>query len=426
MFSTSRFLIATPFLEAYNSISSSKRMSAENQFTPSEVIITEPQNEVMYVTTEFLIQENQSDKASERINAWNTNRQDGQLIAQKRCGDARTSLTKATRSVDIRYIACGGPNEPFGNLLNSSGVLMAGNFTHYDGEEMDRYISNPTQDRMPITCGGQKAALDGVKGHEGIGCYIEHDVEHFDPTIQAVVTAAEAAKTTDKIVFAASQDHLTGKATPLAVFADHGRKSASAIPQAEIYEMLFRPDSYNSRRIYQNGFPTLLPHEMPDQLAEFFASNSSQINEMSQRFPDLSERLKVQDPGLVVLSTDIRPVVVRYPGLEAPGSFFELRVPRTKVNGTDVQIDVAELERVLYQAEYPITHATHNADQQGQPFASTKQLLIETRDMTKSQHLAEVISKKPWMQKWLQLGDTEILTAQTVGGKLQEIEQYKI
>lgn len=263
-----------------------------------------------------------------------------------------------------------------------------------------------------------------MTGHEGIGCYIEHDVDHFDPTIQAVVTAGEAAKTTDKIVFAASQDHRTGKTYPVAVFGEYGKKSASAIPQAEIYEMLYRPDAYEARRIYANGFPTLTDEDMPDMLGEFFAKNDAQVKEMLQQYPDLSQRLKVQNPGFVVLSTDIRPVVIRYPGLRVPGSFFELRVPRTKVNGTDIQIDVDELERVLNQAEYPITHAIHNANQKNMPFADTRQLVIETRDMHKSMHLADAIVQKPWMQDWLQMPDTEILLAQTKGGHLETVDYY--
>lgn len=118
---------------------------------PTEVNLSE-QSDILYVSPELLLEENNSDAAKERIAIWNEARENRALIAQKRCGDARTSLTNATRSVDIRYIACGGPNAPFENLINSLGIQMAGNFTHFDGEEMDRFIADPSQEKMRITC----------------------------------------------------------------------------------------------------------------------------------------------------------------------------------------------------------------------------------------------------------------------------------
>ncbi|HRN96284.1 MAG TPA: hypothetical protein PLD54_02465 [Candidatus Levybacteria bacterium] len=401
-------------------------MSHEISNIPLEAFGKEPASETLYISPEFLHQENQSEQAQARIGSWNVARGQGRLVAQKRCGDARPSLVKATEAVDIRTIACGGSNEPYDALLNSPGVKMAGNFTHHDGEEMEKFIADPMIEELPesVLCGGQQGAQKGVTGEVGIGCYIEQDIEHFDPTVQAVVVAAEAAKSTDKIVFAASQDHLSGLAHPIAWFANHGKISASAIPQGDIYEMMYNPESFDARRVYENGFPTLKAGEMPNVLAEFFETNQQQVAEMAEKYPDLRDRKKVQDPGVIILSTDIRPVVVRYPGLEVPGSFFELRVPRTKINGVDIQIDVDELERVLNQAEYAITHATAHAGQKGKSFASMKQLLIETRTMDKSRHLADVITQKLWMQDWLQLGDTEILLAQTVGGQLQDADKY--
>ena len=364
----------------------------------------------------MLLVENISHKAQMRKERWNEAREAGELILQKRCGDARTSLTKATQSVDIRSIACGGPDAPYNNLINHQGVKMAVKLTHFDAEE---FILG----EVPLTCGGLDARHQGLSGEQGIGCYIENDVDHFDPTVQACLIAAEAAEHTDKIVAAGMQDHITGEIIPVAVFADRGRKSACAIPPRKLYESLYYPHRDKSREIYQNGLPHLSDNEIPDEMLEFLFQNRSQVEEMKEMYPDLSEIKKVQNPGLILISTDIRPAVVRYPSLEAPGSFFELRVPRQKMNG-NIQIDVNELERVLNQAEYPITHATHNFGKDGKSFAHTRQLLIETRNMNKSRHLAEAIVQKPWMQEWLKIDGIQVLTAQTVSGELQDVDYF--
>lgn len=332
------------------------------------------------------------------------------------CSDARLAIP-FERSISVRTIATGGPKDPYERLVNSRGVESIVVLAHHGGDTVQ-----PGQ--KPNGCGGLGAketinSITDSKQKTGIYRYLENDVQHPDVIIQAWVSAGRIAEHTNKPVLAATQDHLDGKAYPLAVFLNRGEEIRTKLKMADMLEGQYHPSE-----IYRYGIPTLSLDKLPEVFQRFMEENLVQVAEAQAKYPDLRERQKVQNPSMVVLSTDIRSMRIRYPTTsQTPGTLFKLNIPREKV-GTKINISLEDLERSLDQAQYPIEHAVGNFGYPAKPFSKTNKILIETGSMDLSSELARRLTDQSWTQEWLHLPDHYIIVARTQAGRTHSIEQF--
>lgn len=377
----------------------------------------EPQNkDEPMITPKALYEDNHSEQAGRLRQEREKARRKGDLTAYFSCGDARIFTPKPESSMSIRSIAAGGSKIPYERLVNNRGVARIVVLDHHDGDTV-----KPGQ--KPNGCGGL-AAKEQVNGDkpgqkDGILEYIEHEVKHPDVIIQALLTAEEIARITDKPVMAATQDHLTEIIYPIAVFLEKGNHKLTAIRLGDI-----AGDQYNPTRLYADGIPVLPDYLIPPNFLELLEANRKEVAYLEKHYPNLRKKQKVQNPKMVVITTAIMSMRVRYPTIsQEPGSLFKLNVPRKK-EGTHTSISHADLTRTLNQAQYPIQHSVKNHDDPTKPFSATNTVLIETGDMDLSRKLAGEAVEKPWMKDWLSLPDHQIIVARTQAGITSEIEQF--
>jgi hypothetical protein len=379
----------------------------------------EPNNKENMITPQSLLEDNQSEEAKIREKEWETNRKNGKLIAVFTCGDARIFVPSPEQTISVRSIATGGSKKPYEALLNSPGVKCIVVLSHHDGD-------TATPGQKPTGCGGL-AAKEEANNHKdqhytkGIGDYIEHDVRYPDPVIQALISAEEIASETDKPILAATQDHLTEEIFPIAIFELRGNRKTTLINFGKIADSLYHPSEF-----YANGIP-ILPNEfLTEEFSQFLEENKQEVARLEKEYSTLREKQKVQNPKMVVLSTDIRSMRIRYPqSSQEPGSLFKLNMPRKKDN-LGVSIDPNNLIKSLEQAEYPLSHAVKNYGDNSKPFSLTDRVFLETGDIKLSHTLAEKLAQESWMKEWLALPDHKIIIAQSNAGKSNDIKYFTI
>lgn len=369
------------------------------------------------ITPQSLLKDNHSIETEKLRKAWQENRKKGQLTAFFTCGDARTLTPLPESSMSIRSIATGGLKDSYGNLVNNRGVKQIVVLDHHDGD-----TAKPGQ--RPNGCGGL-AAKEQANGHkdnkvkEGIAEYIEREVKHPDVIIQALLEAEEIAMQTQKPVMAATQDHLTEMIFPIAIFIEGGLQKFTAIHLNDIAGNLYDPT-----RLYANGIPVLPDNLIPENFKQLLDANRKNVALLAKRYPDLKQKQKVQNPQMVVLSTDIRSMRIRYPQTsQLPGSLFKLNIPRKK-EGSHTSINSKDLVRTLNQAQYPIEHALENFGDPTKPFYQTNTLFVETGEINLSRRLAQEAIRKPWMKEWLRLPNHQIIIAETKAGVSSVIENF--
>lgn len=377
--------------------------------------ITQPKKEVP-ITAEGLFEDNRSLKARGRIEKWHENSAKGQLIQSDACGDSRQEIPDLERSVIIQTISTGGPKEEYRGLVNHRAIRAIVNVTHHAGDTVKPKT-------VPRGCGGlgakEEMEKNGNDGNsEGIEHYVAEDIYHSDVIVQTCVSAMEIGRMTDKPVLASTQDHLTGEIHPLIAFWTTGNTSHSIHHRSIKLDDILRPDKYDPEKIYVNGLPCIDIADLPGVFQDYLEANRREIEKLHEDYPDYRERQRTQNPSTIVLSTDIRPIRLRYPeSFDVPGSVFRLSMPRRKyVEGDDLTIEVPqqELQRVLNQAQYPIEH-----------FTNARSIIIETRDYNLSVALVESLRKKPWMGAWAEKDGTQIIIIETQGGRVKRMAEFK-
>lgn len=366
------------------------------------------------ITPQDLLRDNQSDEAKRREKSWEENRGNGKLRAIFTCGDARIWTPSPEKSISVRSIATGGSKKPYEALLNKPSVECIIVLSHHDGD-------TATPGQRPKGCGGlaAKENTNGENHTEGIEDFIEHDVKYPDPIIQALISAEDIASETDKPILAASQDHLSGEIFPIAIFEKRGNKKTTIIKFGGITDSLYNPAEF-----YANGIPSLPDVLITDQFRHFLEESKQEVEKLKIDYPNLREKQKMQNPQMVVLSTDIRSMRVRYPkSSEEPGILFKLNLPRKKV-GPKVDIDPKDLIKSLEQIEYPLAHSVKNYGDSSKSFSLTDRVFIETGDIKLSERLAQELSEKPWMKEWLHLPNHKIIIAQSNAGTSNDIRYF--
>lgn len=369
--------------------------------------------ENIVITRDTLLADNHS-KAADNLRAeWMENKRAGSLYALDACGDARVRLTKPEKYVTLKSIAAGGVTEK--SIIASAGIKFAVVASHFDGGIF-------ALGHMPTGCGGLGAKDEALKGKnptpiKGIGYYIAKKIHHPDPLIQALLSANKITKETKKPSLAVAQNHRNGRIFPFGAFSP-GQNPICDVNLIDLFS------KYDPEEIYAKGIPELERRRIPDVFKDFLDACDAQVKEMTLNYPNLTEMLKVQNPRMIVLSTEIMSAKIRYPGIaDFPGILFKVHLPRIK-NGTDVSIDPEKLEDVVNQIEYAIPQAVDHFGKPNESFSNTDRFLIETDDIELSRKVALRLAEEEWMKKWITLKDHQVLIAQTQEGITQLIEDF--
>lgn len=379
---------------------------------PRTEITKTPENIV--ISPETLLADNQSEKAKKLSLMWEENRRQENLWGIVTCGDARIMTPCPERLISVRSIATAGTKET--KIFSDKGLKIVVVISHVDGDTIET-------GKRPKGCGGLGAKEEALNGNhekpiEGIQYYIDNNIEHPDPAIQALISAREIRNATGKPSLAVIQNHRTGKVYPFAVFFKDYQTVSKNLDGIDLKE-------YSPSKIYADGLPILPDEAIPDMFRKFLNANTQQVNEILIKYSNLKDVQKVQNPRLVVISSKLPSIRIRYPETtDIPGLVFKLFLSREKEGPGKIAISANALRETIGQAQYPLEHAVHNFGQPDKPFSKTDRVLIETSDINVSRSVAQKLADNLWMKEWLVLPDHRLLIAQNIEGVSNIIEDF--
>lgn len=385
------------------------------------------------VTDEFFREANKTPEVDANLEAWNENRAKGNLTAAVLCGDARVYIPEevARRTTSIRTLGAGGDAElkgQYSRIMNGGGVSSVAFLGHYDGLEF-------AETHVPGKCGitdqyGLQSKSDEPIPLDGYKDYAQKHIRHADPVMQAIYSSLDAIEMTDKPVGGFALCHRTGESNLVGYF--HHPKNGGYTLETNLNPIYFDKTHYDPIKIYRDGMISISGDQLeriPDELIDYYQEWNEAMRKIridyASRGIDYRKALEVQNPSIISLSTDPRPLGLIY--RLGPNTAFKLRVPRTSIEDDEV-IEPDKLKQVLNQAHYPIAQNIHNFENPDAPFSNTHTLLIQTKSMEKSRNIAHVAMGQEHVQEWLHLPDSkhphQIIIAQMHRGKLTQVETY--
>jgi hypothetical protein len=351
------------------------------------------------VSTETLITDTQSVEAYQRRREWEQNRAKKELILLDTCSDSRIITPNPKQSVVIRSISAGRDLEPFSPLLKHPSVKAIHILGHHAGIEV-------IDGEAPRGCGGlavKEKQLQGSKAHSDVEKWVAKNVCHSDSLLVAIDKAKQALLHTNKDTLVSTEDHLDGSIFPMLLIKDTN----------------FGIRNYDPSYTYSNGIP-VLPSEQIDNSP--FADYLNEYYE--KQFPELfyfsehnRKSLEVQNPHMLMITTNIRPPEVCYPQTTGkPNTVFVETLARTKNRalGDKVEIQPKDIENVIDQAEYPVSH-----------FSNLKTVYIETGDIDQSRRVATKMFERPWFVQWFGKENKKIIVSATRAGLIEEIYNFR-
>ncbi|MCL6096554.1 MAG: hypothetical protein M1444_02605 [Patescibacteria group bacterium] len=368
------------------------------------------------ITPEMLLLDNKSQDSRRLRIEWNALRADGQLALEWDCDDARNHMS--LRIAQIRSISTGGDEESYESyegLYNDNGVRIIAVVFHYDKE-------TEKKGKAPEGCGGQ-----GVKGKQqaneaptlgGAYGYVDKKIAHRDPLIQVLKSADQISKYTSKPILAAARDHLSGRISPVAFFQQREGEPQLIYSAVRVGNVL--DGSYKPEEIYANGVPVL---DKSDPILKdffmYFAENDYEVRKLAEKYPDLRDRMKVQNPDALVISTQVRPLRSKYyTTFEDPNKAFEITIARCrKTLEASTRITNKAIQEVLEQAHYAMTHALDNRGKEGKEFRDTRTVLIETTHIDESRKIAQALAETEFGARWLS-EENDVIIAEVRGGEI--------
>ncbi len=364
------------------------------------------------------LSDNESQETQGLLENWErarTQRNQTTIIA---CGDARLILPHRT-TLNLRSIAAAGITKqsaitksylPIINNPYSKNILVMG---HFDG----RTLMSGERIKGCGGLGAKEAEKQTKEPRSGVSRYVWTHIQDKDVYLQTIKAALAISKGREEPVMPALQDHITGAIYPIGVFSNYAQVVDAAVDVDELFQ-----DNFDPKEIYENGIPVIDDNVMPDELQELLIQQSIDVKLLKEKYPDFEKRQEVQNPKMIVATTENRSMKIRYPQTaREPGSIFKLHIARTPSG--EVLMDT--VKDIADQLNYPITHATKNYNKKGQPFSKTDTLLIETEDIYYSYAIALYLFNQRWMQMWAQLPNRSAMVAQTQGGKTSEMEILK-
>lgn len=355
------------------------------------------------ITVEAILEDNRSSEAEKRRDEWNENRENKKLTLLNTCSDARIVIPNPMSTAVIRSIAAGRSLEPFGKLITHKSVDNVHIMGHHAGNTVTNGVA-------PRGCGGLGVKEDqmnhGKVPHSEVEEWVSENVCHSDSLYHAFVKASDVQEFTDKEILLSTQDHLDHTIYPMAGFLG-GLKSPIH------YEDF---SQYNSGDIYKSGIPSLPSSELQgtsfeDYLDRYFNDQLPNLLDSYSEHDRTSQ--EVQDPRMLLITTNVAPSEVLYPRLSRkPNRIFVETLAREKIQDELVITD-AGVKDVIAQAQYPISH-----------FANINTVFIETGDITKSSIIAKRLTDKAWFQPWMERRGTQIIVGETKAGKLEDLKKY--
>lgn len=371
------------------------------------------------ITPQSLLKDNHSPEARSHIRRWHEAKSAGLLTATDSCSDARVSMTAAFGTIPVlslRSIASAHvrpDGDPFEWVYKHNATNRAVVLEHFDGETV-------VPGQAPQGCGGL-----GEKGkikEQRIGTgdirtafdYVRERIAHEDLVLQAITSAARVASHSRVPVLAALIDHRDLQMYPIAQISGQTLSPSHFISKISLDDIL----NYDPSRLYKNGIPFMDLNGIPGPFADLIEANKTQ-HEKLMRDDSFYKNQKIQDPGTVIISTDIRPAGIRYPKhYSKPNTSFIVRLPYSKDRG--LHINPEDLSEAVAQASYALSHATSAAP--GQAFASTSNLLIETPDMGLTRVITQAIMADPTVSAWQKAKKGQIIGAEVISAKVTKIE----
>jgi hypothetical protein len=382
-------------------------MTTEIQNNPERGL----RQENVKVTPKFLYEDNHSSQAQINREKNEDARMHGKRKAWRKCSDARGLVA----GVDaILWGSIAGADEADTKFATDRGTEASIALSHYDGDTL-------IPGEMPSGCGGlnAKKEIGNEKHKEGIKKFVSEKIKIHDPLIHTLFLAEDMAIWGHKPTLAATQDHLTLQIYPVALYLP--QENGEIVIRSRIRSQDTMATSYNPKRLYENGIPTISESSLPDCFIKVLEQNVRDVQEFNSRYPDLRKMQKVQNPRTILLSTDVRPLSTKYPTLASiPGSVFQVIVPRGKIEGSPY-INEEDLQNSLDQLEYPISEAIKHHGSAGKAFADTDNIVIETGNLDLSKKVAQkAIMERDWIREWLKLENTEITVAQSIAGLVSD------
>lgn len=356
------------------------------------------------IDAERIYRANRSPASVQRRKLWEKTCSLGELVGYITCADARIYPSVHGRSIHMSSIAAGGNRNLYSELLKDKSLAWFINATHF------------AQTLLTTTgnlegCGGLQAkAKQVLKGipqvRAGIHQYVEEKIQFPDVIRQSVAGAIDLSKHTEKDVYAAVQDHISGQLFLL-------RKVVNGKPSDRNDNISDLLNDTNPKAVHKvTQLPNLSPDELPDEVNQYMEAYNKQVKHLHELFPDLMRTQNIQNPKMLIISTDRRPVGDKIADIsEKPGTVFRLQAPRgIKQNGKMILPELG-IEEVFQQAGYPFSQ-----------FDGLKTLYIETHAMDKSSELWKRMSEQPFIQQWLQQPNINIVLGEVHGGEINNIE----
>lgn len=369
------------------------------------------------VTVNSLLRDNRSEWADEARTIWQETDKAGNQTLVQDCGDSRNILPRPDTVVEIKCIATGRPDpEPQKKILQNPGIAKVVVMGHFDGE-------TAKIGKMPKGCAGGAAKESQLKGSQklesNLDYYINNHLSHPDPIVQALITAKSMFACTDKPILAAAQDHRTGEIYPIGMYATYtDEERGPKYDEAGLYArksviLCMDKGTYDPEKFYETGIPTLEDHKFP-QFRQYLEDGHENVRRLKDKFPNLYEASKVQDPLLIDYSPSLIPFAARFPELgEKPGRAFGIFAGYEFITSSS-------------QIEYPILQSLKNHGQIGKPFASTNTILIDSEDFSESHRLAtKLVAESYVVREWVSIVGHKIIISRTTDGVIRDINPFK-
>lgn len=350
------------------------------------------------VTLEGLIRDNYSEAAGQNIERIHSIRTKGQLTVVWGCSDARLILPDDV--YQVRTIAGTGPRSSWASLLNyekTQGTLV-----------MDH-----------LYCGGiqARAGLPEKIDEDSVAQFVMEHVWADDPIVQSILTGSWTASRTQRSVMSAIQNPMDGSVYPQGVFNNGSQTEHKTIPT---YKLM--PDRYVPEKIYGDEIPQLNQSLIPESFVRVLKAISEKVSRIKSTKPDIFENQPIQNPEVVAITTNLKPLSARFPELFGnPNTVFQVSLKRQQL---DEEVETRDIAEAFRQVNYPISQSVDNSRQDAlAPFRSTRVLYLETGDMRVSMRLARQAIRRRWIQEWLKLPDRTIVAAEAIKGKIQQIKK---
>ena len=322
------------------------------------------------------------------------------------CSDSRVIVPNPTSTIVIRSLGAGIETELFEELIENPdipGLIILG---HHAGTMEDR----GTKKRNLKGCGAQAVKAEhteaGKTPQSDVEEWVCNHLEHADLVNQVSSKAKDALSKIKRQIYIAggSEDHLDGTIELFALF-QKGRADQFADPHLNDLQLPPNLRDYITR---YSADQFALMHR--------FFGNQTEIDNLPLAQRTLAGALRensqlVQNPEMLTITTDIRPIEIRYPHTWKPNRIFQISVPGKKNSSQEgVLVNQDQIKGVIDQVHYPVAH-----------FSALNTILITTGRLRDSLSIADHLMDRKWFEKWIAAGEHQLLIGQIKDGELEEL-----